>query len=401
MNNRFMGRPLDGAVVARIGPFVDSDALNAVNVPEQPAEDDLDPLDGALPICRYEAADIKSVARKRLIDTIEEMGRTQGREGQSSLTIREFCSWAREHVLGHYKHVLSGEPTGEADNYVAILRVLEPMFGHIAAKDFGQVELYQLLRHYAEAGCKRSYAATVKRRLIRLFRTASFPQYGELLPRSVSQELSQLEDMGGLRFAPARTRDRGPLTAEQIDGTLRELRDQPATVVRLMLATGMRPTETLRMRAEDIDRRGRVWIYRPEVHKTAHHGKDRLVPLVGEARQIVESLLRQYRTGFLFPGRDPDTHYQRTSLDRNVFRAASRAGVEIWTPGQCRKTAATMIRRDADPDLARALLGHEDLSTTTRHYARLDEMAKAVEAAEMLRDALRELRDDDDRSAAV
>lgn len=84
-----------------------------------------------------------------------------------------------------------------------------------------------------------------------------------------------------------------------------------ADMVRLQLATGMRPGELVRFRWADVDRDGSVvrrltgrrvdlagcWVYLPglvaeggrlrQEHKTAHHGHHRVVPLSPEARAVL------------------------------------------------------------------------------------------------------------------
>jgi integrase len=50
-------------------------------------------------------------------------------------------------------------------------------------------------------------------------------------------------------------------------------------MVRVQLLLACRPGELISMRPRDIDRSRPVWIYRPESHKTQHHGKSRIIPI--------------------------------------------------------------------------------------------------------------------------
>src|SRR5262249_52788066 len=62
-------------------------------------------------------------------------------------------------------------------------------------------------------------------------------------------------------------------------------------MVELMLHTGMRPGEVCAMTLNQIDHTGKLWTYRPRRHKTAHHGKERSIPLGPKARAVLTAFL--------------------------------------------------------------------------------------------------------------
>jgi integrase len=62
-------------------------------------------------------------------------------------------------------------------------------------------------------------------------------------------------------------------------------------MVELMVYTGMRPSEVCAMTLNQIDRSGDMWKYRPSKHKTAHHGKERVIPLGPNARVVLAAFL--------------------------------------------------------------------------------------------------------------
>ena len=57
-----------------------------------------------------------------------------------------------------------------------------------------------------------------------------------------------------------------------------------ADMALVQLETGMRPGEMVSMRTIDLDTTGKVWLYRPAQHKTAHHGHGRIIPIGPRAR---------------------------------------------------------------------------------------------------------------------
>lgn len=81
------------------------------------------------------------------------------------------------------------------------------------------------------------------------------------------------------------------------------LRLAPATVqimVRLQVLTGMRPGELVRLRAVDVDRSNKGWLYRPSEHKTKSRGKSRVIHIGPRARAILEPLLPAEAEAYVF-----------------------------------------------------------------------------------------------------
>jgi integrase len=216
-------------------------------------------------------------------------------------------------------------------------------------------------------------------------------------------------------------------------------------MVELQLLAGMRPGETVVMRACDIDMSGKVWLYRPGSdrgplgqHKTAHHGHQRVIALGPRAQAVIRAFLKVDMQASLFspreamealwvglrrqrktkvqpsqvcrkgrkPKRCPGDRYSVSSygkaIERGVEAANKAAACELcrelpadqrcpdcrsraiphWHPHQLRHTKATEIRREAGLDAARAVLGHRS-PTITETYAEID-VNKAAEVMERL-----------------
>ena len=67
-----------------------------------------------------------------------------------------------------------------------------------------------------------------------------------------------------------------------MDLTLARLSRQVEAIARLQLASGVRRGEVCIMRGCDLDTTGKVWVYRPQQHKTQHHGHQRTGPTSSE-----------------------------------------------------------------------------------------------------------------------
>ena len=86
-------------------------------------------------------------------------------------------------------------------------------------------------------------------------------------------------------------------------------------MLRVQVATGMRPSEVCNIRPCDIDRSGEVWMFRPAKHKTANKGKRKAVPLMGDARDAITDYMN----------RDPQAYCFSPAESMAWFRANQRA----------------------------------------------------------------------------
>jgi integrase len=206
-----------------------------------------------------------------------------------------------------------------------------------------------------------------------------------------------------------------------VEQTLPYLLPCAADMVRLQLLSGARPGEICSMRACDIDMTGKVWLYKPAQHKTAHHGYERVIAIGPRGQAIIKPRLKANTDAFIFSPQDAmQEKWQRDRQERKtkvypcererrgprkvtgcyapttyciaIRRAIQRANQEReqqgqpllphWSPNRLRHTKGTLIRRQAGLDAARAVLGHRS-PVVTEIYSELD-MSQAVALAEKL-----------------
>jgi integrase len=187
--------------------------------------------------------------------------------------------------------------------------------------------------------------------------------------------------------------DRQAVPLNVVRATAKFLSPVVKAMVRLQVTTGMRPSEICSMKPMDIDRSGPVWFYRPGSHKTKWKGQKREIPLVGDARAVVEDYINRKADSFLFspeeamawfraklrserkgygsykklvedPKKQPGTKYDSGSYRQAITRACKLAKVERWTPYQIRHLAGTVVAEALGLENAKALLGHSDIKTT-------------------------------------
>jgi integrase/recombinase XerD len=171
------------------------------------------------------------------------------------------------------------------------------------------------------------------------------------LPRRLPRTLSQA-DAAALVEAPDPTRPDG-------------LRDR--AVLELLYASGMRASECVTLRIEDLNLEAGYLIC------TGKGSRQRLLPVGAQALRWVGLYLRAARSAFV-KRRDPGTLFLNRSgrpLSRQALwailrRAARRAGLRaVVSPHTLRHSFAShLLERGADLRSVQALLGHADISTT-------------------------------------
>jgi site-specific recombinase XerD len=262
----------------------------------------------------------------------------------------------------------------------------------------------------------------------------------EKVPASVHHGLKAVDGLKRGRCDVRESPPVKPVPDAFVDAVLPHVSRQIAAMIELQRLTGMRPGEVVIMRTMDINTSGPTWEYRPDLHKTEHHGKDRLVFLGPKTQAILKPWLRTDLSAFLFSPRDavaermvalragrktkvqpsqrnrrkkrpahrPGERYTTLSyalaIDRGCDRAfphptlkgipakeltkEQRAELEEWqrahrwSPNRLRHNAATRIRREFGLDVAKAVLGHSSVMPT-QVYAEQDMEAAAAAMAKV------------------
>ncbi len=148
--------------------------------------------------------------------------------------------------------------------------------------------------------------------------------------------------------------------------TPRGLRD--AALLELLYATGLRVSELLGLRLQDVNLEGGFILVRGKGEK------ERLVPLGDRAADAVRLFLARGRpqlvgdvaSELLVPGRRPARPLTRQAYWKNLRLMAARAGItRSFSPHTLRHSFAThLLEHGADLRTVQSLLGHADISTT-------------------------------------
>jgi integrase len=285
---------------------------------------------------------------------------------------------------------------------------LDRSFGNVVAEDFGPRMLKTLRESWVDSGKARKYVNSLVQSVWRIWR---FGVSEELVSESTLARLKSLEPLREGQTTAKENEPRKPVAIEVVRRTVAKLSPVLRDMVRVHVATGMRPSELCSMRPCDIDRSAETWVYRPPHHKNRTKGKKRAIPLVGDARDVVTNYLNRDPQAYLFspaeavawwqaqkraarkskvqpsqidrskdaPEKLPGDRYTQDSYRRAIDRACKRAGVERWFPYQIRHLTLTQVRDALGAEAAQAIGGHSRVDMT-EVYAKLSE-AKAIEAA--------------------
>jgi integrase len=346
-------------------------------------------------------------SRERYDDLIAEWFAKQGDVSNYTLTIDGLTILYMRHAEQYYRK--NGEPTTEVCNIRVALRPLIQFFGTDRVRDFGPLKLKAVRQYFIDAGyCRTNINSTIGR-IKRMFRWGVECEY---VPPSIHTALMAVAGLRSGRTEARESKPVRPVAEGTVNDTLPCLNPTVAAMVRLQVLTGARPGEVCRMRPCDITfGTNGVWVYRPESHKTEHHGKERRIYIGPEGQEVLRLFLdrkpeafcfspaeseairnaerRENRTTPMTPsqtgrkskahrGSPPKDHYTKDSYRRAIVRACRKAGVESWSPNRLRHSRATIIRERYGIEAAQVVLGHSDPKTTEIYAERDFEMAARI-----------------------
>jgi len=316
-----------------------------------------------------------------------------------SLTISRLAILFVEHARQYYRK--DGAETSEVHSIQTALRPLVKKCGREKVSQFGPRKLKTVRDEMIRLDWARTGINAAVRRITRMLRWAV---ENELADANVYQACKAVT---GLRRGRSEARESEPIKPvplADVDAVKPFLSAELVAMIQLQLVTGMRPGEACIMRLADIDRSAEVWSYKPQSHKTQHHGRERRIFLGPKAQALIQPYLTADRERYLFSPRNAEAErnavrrekrqspmtpsqaarepkaapirtagerYRRDSYTKAINRACVLAGVDVWSPNRLRHNAATELRKEFGIEAARSVLGHSE-SDTTLCYAEFD-----------------------------
>ncbi|MEQ1633216.1 MAG: site-specific integrase [Planctomycetota bacterium] len=344
---------------------------------------------------------------------VAEWQATGGQVAAKVLTVDHVIAGYWQHAEVYYRK--NGKPTSELSVLRLAMRPLHELYGAMPAVEFGPLRLKACRERMIDAELSRTTINGYVSRIRQAFRWAV---ENELV---LGEVLQALRAVAGLKRGRSRAKESVPVRPVDrgaVEAVLPHVARQVAAMIELQWLTGMRPQEVVQMRMAELDRGGRVWLYRPRDHKVEHHGMDRVIPLGPQAQAVLAPFLTLDPLAAMFSPRDAEMErraelraarrskvwpshsnaarkrrrgsedqglrdcYDTNSYRRAIDRGCKAAGIAKWSPNQLRHAAATRIRKEMGIEAAQAVLGHRQLETT-QVYAEVNR-ARAMEVMERL-----------------
>lgn len=177
--------------------------------------------------------------------------------------------------------------------------------------------------------------------------------------------------------AANRTLDRN-LSAEEMKHVWDNAPEQSGDVMRLVMCTGQRVIEVMRIAGADVDLKARLWTM--PARKTKGRKHTHMVPLTTQAVDILTTLIDLYGDGYLFPAR-AGAKGDIIGIP-SVSRGASRMeGIKPFTPRDLRRTWKSRAGDAGIDRFTRDLIQqHAQTDTGSKHYDRFDYLPQMREA---------------------
>ena len=330
--------------------------------------------DVSLEQARERANELTSAARSGR-DLVAEEEDARG-AAASRITVEKLIDlYLRRRVVGRLRTAKSIESR--------LRRTLAPILQRYAA-DICRRDIREILDNIVDQGKGRE---AEKRRQVctAMFRWA------------LSQDIVAADPTAGLeaydRGAP---RDR-VLAVEEIEKLWRWLESdalslEAADILKLELLTGARCGEISGLRAEEIDRQKLIWTLPAGRSK---NGRQRVTPIVGLAREMLEQRLSGVEKGplFLF---EKGVVVTSAHIGHYLLTRRTTLPIAVFTSHDLRRTFATMLAEmGVALDLVAAIVGHEsggkETRTLVRHYVHTDMLERKAHALQVWDDRLRAL----------
>jgi integrase len=252
----------------------------------------------------YDSPESHETDRRLVREWLEQRHQSLPHPEEKNLTVNEL-------ILAYWKHAeryygFDAHPErGDAYCLRDALRVLKSLYGRTAAKDFGPLALKACRAEMIARGWARSYVNAQVDRVRRLFRWAVEE---ECVPAATYQALRAVAGLRRGKSAARESERVQPLPAGWVEATLPCLSPTVRAMVEFQRLTGCRPSEVCLLRPRDIDRSNPAcWIYRPGsdrgpegMHKTAHHGHERIILIGPRAQAVLQPFLGTRRDAYCF-----------------------------------------------------------------------------------------------------
>lgn len=216
-------------------------------------------------------------------------------QSNSDSTVVEVLNAYRKFAEKYY--LKDGRVTSEYGAIKEALKVLRELYGRTTANEFGPLALKAVQQRMIDKGWSRS---TINKSIGRIRRCFKWAVENELVRPDMYHGLMAVS---GLRKGRSEAREPEPVQPVDdatVQATLPYLSSTVADMIRFQRITGCRPQDVCNLRPCDMDNSGDVWLYRPDTHKTEHHGRERIIPIGPKGQDILQKYLLRNKESHCF-----------------------------------------------------------------------------------------------------
>lgn len=253
------------------------------------------------------------------------------------ITVEELMLAYVAHAQEYYRKP-DGRQTSEFTNIRHALKPLRALYGNLNARDFGPKAMLAVRQCMIELGWCRKSVNSNTNRIRSMFRWAA---EREMIPGGVYHALTAVAGLKRGRSAAVERPPVKPVPLERVNAIEPHVSRQVWTLIQLQILTAARAGELVGIRKGDIDRSGKVWVYVPDDHKTAHHGHQRRIYFGPRAQELLKPFLMRPDESPLFSPAEAEKER------RKAMHAARTTPLEMGNrPGTNRKRSPKRVAGD-------------------------------------------------------
>lgn len=284
---------------------------------------------------------------------------------KKELTCQELVNWWNEYTKTYYP------PTSKQPTYIGYAaKAMCELYADKPAVEFSPVDLKNVRRYLIAKGQCRKTVNVRGKQIVFIYKQAVSEC---LIDQSVWRALQAVEPIAKGREGSFDYGEVETVPNSVFKRTLEHCKPIQNVALRVQRLTGMRSSELLAMRPQDVDMTGRNWFYTCKKHKTVEYVGARLIAIPEAAAELLRANMPKTWADRWFKWR-VDTHYKRT------VQAVKAADMPAWYPHQLRHTLSTEIKKQLGDRAAQELLGHTDVKTTAIYAkATIESLAQILE----------------------
>ncbi len=270
----------------------------------------------------------------------------QGAVDPETILIKQLLARFWTHAENYYRTITDGK-NKELEQFRLALRPLRELYADTPAVGFGPRALKAVQQKMIDMGWCRPYINKQINRIRHIFKWAVSD---ELIPGSVLHALQAVSGLKRGRSDADEPEAVKPVPMAMVEAVQPFVSRQIWAMIELQLFTAARACEIIQMRPCDIDCGKSIWVYKPQHHKTAHHGFEKKIWIGPRGQQVLASFLLREPQAYCFSPVEAVGEWRRQAFQNRTtpLSYGNSPGTNLkdkpkWTPGERYTTSSYRI----------------------------------------------------------